>query len=64
MEQDGRFSAIPFGGYVKFFGDHNVFSDFNREELRKQYSEEDQKKLLAFKAIISKKFNRIWWSFS
>ena len=46
-----KFSAIPFGGYVKFFGDHNVFSDFNREELRKQYSEEDQKKLLAFKPL-------------
>ena len=27
------FMLIPFGGYVKFFGDHNVFSDFNREEL-------------------------------
>ena len=46
-----KFSAIPFGGYVKFFGDHNVFSDFNKEELRKQYSEEDQKKLLAFKPL-------------
>ncbi len=46
-----KFSLIPFGGYVKFFGDHNVFSDFNREKLRKKYSEEDQKKLLAFKAL-------------
>ena len=46
-----KFSAIPFGGYVKFFGDHNIFSDFNREELRKQYSDEDQKKLLAFKPL-------------
>ena len=46
-----KFSAIPFGGYVKFFGDHNVFSDFNKGELRKQYSEEDQKKLLAFKPL-------------
>ena len=49
-----KFSAIPFGGYVKFFGDHNVFSDFNKEELRKQYSEEDQKKLLAFKPLYQK----------
>ena len=46
-----KFSLIPFGGYVKFFGDHNIFSDFNREELRKQYSEEDQEKLLAFKPL-------------
>ena len=49
-----KFSAIPFGGYVKFFGDHNVFSDFNKKELRKQYSEEDQKKLLAFKPLYQK----------
>ena len=46
-----KFSAIPFGGYVKFFGDHNIFSDFNREELRKNYTEEEQKKLLAFKPL-------------
>jgi len=46
-----KFSAIPFGGYVKFFGDHSIFSDFNREELRKKYDEEEQKKLLAFKPL-------------
>ena len=46
-----KFSAIPFGGYVKFFGDHSIFSDFNREELRKKYTEEEQKKLLAFKPL-------------
>ena len=46
-----RFSVIPIGGYVKFFGDHNIFSDFNRQELREKYNEEDQKKLLAFKPL-------------
>jgi len=46
-----RFSAIPIGGYVKFFGDHNIFSDFNRQELREKYNEEEQKKLLAFKPL-------------
>jgi len=46
-----RFSAIPIGGYVKFFGDHNIFSDFNKQELLKKYNEEDQKKLLAFKPL-------------
>ena len=46
-----KFSAVPFGGYVRFFGDHNIFSDFNREELRKKYTEEEQKKLLAFKPL-------------
>ena len=23
-----KFSWIPLGGYVKFFGDHSIFSDF------------------------------------
>ena len=46
-----KFSLIPLGGYVKFFGDHNIFSDYNREELRKKYSVEDQKKLFAFKPL-------------
>ena len=46
-----RFSVIPIGGYVKFFGDHNIFSDFNRQELREKYNEEEQKKLLAFKPL-------------
>ena len=31
--------------------DSNIFSDFNREELRKKYTEEEQKKLLAFKPL-------------
>ena len=46
-----RFSVIPIGGYVKFFGDHDIFSNFNRQELREKYNEEDQKKLLAFKPL-------------
>jgi len=46
-----RFSVIPIGGYVKFFGDHDPFSNFNRQELREKYNEEDQKKLLAFKPL-------------
>ena len=46
-----KFSWIPLGGYVKFFGDHNIFSDFNKEELRKKYNEQEQNKLLAFKTL-------------
>ena len=46
-----RFSAIPIGGYVKFFGDHSIFSDYNREELRKKYTEKEQEELLAFKPL-------------
>ena len=46
-----KFCAIPLGGYVKFFGDRNVFSQAEQEELLKEYSEEDQKKLFVVKPI-------------
>ncbi|MDC0903461.1 RIP metalloprotease RseP [Pelagibacteraceae bacterium] len=46
-----KFCAIPLGGYVKFFGDRNVFSQAEQEELLKQYSIEDQKKLFVTKPV-------------
>ena len=42
---------IPLGGYVKFFGDRNVFSQADQEELLKKYSEVDQKKLFVTKPL-------------
>ena len=36
---------IPLGGYVKFFGDRNVFSQADQEKIIKKYNEEDRKKL-------------------
>ena len=36
---------IPLGGYVKFFGDRNVYSQADHKEILEKYSEEDQKKL-------------------
>jgi len=42
---------IPLGGYVKFFGDRNVFSQADQEELLKQYSKEDQEKLFVTKPL-------------
>jgi len=42
---------IPLGGYVKFFGDRNVFSQADQEELLKQYSQEDQEKLFVTKPL-------------
>ena len=42
---------IPLGGYVKFFGDRNVFSQSDQEELIKKYSEKDQKKLFVLKPL-------------
>ena len=46
-----KFCAIPLGGYVKFFGDRNVFSQAEQDELLKQYSKEDQKKLFVTKPL-------------
>ncbi len=46
-----KFCAIPLGGYVKFFGDRNVFSQAEQEELLKNYDKEDQKKLFVVKPL-------------
>ena len=46
-----KFCLIPLGGYVKFFGDRNVFSQAEQEELLKKYSQEDQKKLFVTKPL-------------
>ena len=42
---------IPLGGYVKFFGDRNVFSQADQKELLKKYKKEDQKKLFVTKPL-------------
>ncbi len=42
---------IPLGGYVKFFGDRNVFSQSDQQELIKKYNEEDRKKLFVLKPL-------------
>jgi len=46
-----KFCAIPLGGYVKFFGDRNVFSQAEQEQLLKQYSKKDQDKLFVTKPV-------------
>ncbi len=42
---------IPLGGYVKFFGDRNVFSQADQEKILKKYNEEDRKKLFVLKPL-------------
>ena len=42
---------IPLGGYVKFFGDRNVFSQADQEKIIEKYSEEDRKKLFVLKPL-------------
>jgi regulator of sigma E protease len=42
---------IPLGGYVKFFGDRNVFSQADQEKILKKYNEEDRQKLFVLKPL-------------
>ena len=46
-----KICGIPLGGYVKFFGDRNVFSQADQEELLKKYNKEDQDKLFVTKPL-------------
>jgi regulator of sigma E protease len=46
-----KICLIPLGGYVKFFGDRNVFSQADQEKIINQYSNEDQKKLFVLKPL-------------
>ena len=42
---------IPLGGYVKFFGDRNVYSQSDHKEILEKYNEEEQKKLFILKPL-------------
>ena len=42
---------IPLGGYVKFFGDRNVYSQADHKEILEKYNEEEQKKLFTLKPL-------------
>ena len=42
---------IPLGGYVKFFGDRNVFSQADQEAVLKKYNLDEQKKLFILKPL-------------
>jgi len=42
---------IPLGGYVKFFGDRNVYSQADNDKIIKDYSKEDQDKLFVLKPL-------------
>jgi len=46
-----KFCWIPLGGYVKFFGDRNVFSQAEQENIINQYNENDRKKLFILKPL-------------
>ncbi len=42
---------IPLGGYVKFFGDRNVFSESEQLEVINKYNQEDREKLFILKPL-------------
>ncbi|MBD1164989.1 RIP metalloprotease RseP [Pelagibacterales bacterium SAG-MED13] len=42
---------IPLGGYVKFFGDRNVFSQADQLKILEKYKKEDQDKLFVLKPL-------------
>jgi len=42
---------IPLGGYVKFFGDRNVFSQADQKKILEKYNEEELKKLFVLKPL-------------
>jgi regulator of sigma E protease len=46
-----KICVIPLGGYVKFFGDRNVYSQADNEKIIKDYSEKDQDKLFVLKPL-------------
>jgi len=43
--------VIPLGGYVKFFGDRNVYSQADNDKIIKEYNKEDQDKLFVLKPL-------------
>ncbi len=46
-----KICLVPLGGYVKFFGDRNVFSQSEQQKLIDKYNDEDQQKLFILKPL-------------
>ena len=46
-----KICLIPLGGYVKFFGDRNVFSQSDQEALINKYNEKEREKLFVLKPL-------------
>ena len=46
-----KICLLPLGGYVKFFGDRNVFSQTEQQEIINKYNEEDRNKLFILKPL-------------
>jgi regulator of sigma E protease len=46
-----KICLIPLGGYVKFFGDRNVFSQSDHDEILKKYDADERSKLFILKPL-------------
>ena len=46
-----KICAIPLGGYVKFFGDRNVYSQSDKQEILEKYNKEEREKLFTLKPL-------------
>ena len=46
-----KICAIPLGGYVKFFGDRNVYSQSDQQEILEKYDEKEREKLFILKPL-------------
>ena len=46
-----KICVIPLGGYVKFFGDRNVYSQADHQEILEKYNEQERKKLFILKPL-------------
>jgi len=46
-----KICVIPLGGYVKFFGDRNVYSQSDKQEILEKYNEEEREKLFTLKPL-------------
>jgi regulator of sigma E protease len=46
-----KICVIPLGGYVKFFGDRNVYSQADQQKILNKYNKNDQDKLFVLKPL-------------
>ncbi len=54
-----KFCLIPLGGYVKFFGDRNVFSESEQEKILNKYKTADKEKAGTKKSNVSHLWVRV-----
>ncbi len=46
-----KICVIPLGGYVKFFGDRNVYSQADHQQILEKYNKDEREKLFTLKPL-------------